>query len=194
MAAIATTSEFFFCGVTLISSKWVLTAAHCAQVQSSSDIRVDLGQHDLHSGTEAVLVRKSVAEIHIHPSYDTEWHSNDLALLKLKYPLDFSTVPHVRPICLPKNAVKTYVGWPAIVAGWGRTSTTSGTSSLLLEANVEVLSNEQCKASGHSSHHIFDSMICATGDSEDQGACMGDSGLYVDQTHSLFNLCIQVEH
>ena len=102
-------------------------------------------------------------------------NSFDLALLKLKDPIDFKVLSHVRPICLP-SGTKTYAGYPAIVSGWGRTSPTAETSRVLLEADVTILSNTQCKASGHSSNNIFDSMICATGDDEEEGACMGDSG------------------
>ena len=163
------------CGGSLISDRWVVTAAHCAQVESSNDIRVDLGQHDLHSGTEAVLIKKYVSEVHIHPEYDVDWNSYDLSLLKLTDPIDFTVLSHVRPICLP-SGTKSYAGYPATVSGWGRISPTAGTSQVLLEADVTILSNKQCKASGHSSYKIFDSMICANGDDEDEGACMGDSG------------------
>ena len=169
------------CGGSLISDRWVVAAANCAQVQSSNDIRVDLGQHDLHSGTEAVLVTKSVSEIHIHPEYHVVRIRYDLALLKLSDPVDFTVLPHVRPICLP-TGTESYAGYPAIVTGWGRTSSTTGTSRVLLEADVTIVSNTECKASGHSSHTIFDSMICASGDEEDEGACMGDSGKFTIQS------------
>ena len=167
------------CGGSLISDRWVVTAAHCVPVQSSNDIRVDLGQHNLHSGTEAVLVTKSVSEMHIHPDYDVNWNSQDLVLLKLADPIDFAVHSHVRPICLP-TSTQTFDDYPAKVAGWGKTSPSAGTSRVLLEADDTDLSNKQCKASGLSiiSHHIFDSMICANGDEEDEGICMGDSGKF----------------
>ena len=74
------------CG-SLISDRWVVTAAHCARVHSTNDIRVDLGQHTLYIATEAVLVGKHVSEIHIHPEYDVNPNSQDLALLKLADPV-----------------------------------------------------------------------------------------------------------
>ena len=166
------------CGGSLISDRWVVTAAHCVPVQSPNDIRVDLGQHDLHSGTEAVLVRKYVSEMHIHPDYDVNLNSHDLALLKMADPIDFAVHSHVRPICLPTGP-KEFAGYPAKITGWGKTNPTAGTSRVLLEADVTILSNKQCKASGLSiiSHRILDSMICANGDEEDEGICMGDSGI-----------------
>jgi secreted trypsin-like serine protease len=164
------------CGGSLISDRWVVTAAHCAQVTSPNDIRVDLGQHDLYVGTEAVLVRKYVSEVHRHPSFDmSSTVTHDLALLKLTDPVDFEKNSHVRPICLPTGS-NTYEGYTAIAAGWGITSNEASTSHVLLEIELTVLSNSQCKATGHYAPYILEDMVCASGDGGYQGACKGDSG------------------
>jgi len=65
-----------------------------------------------------------------HENYDLEDKSNDIALIKLKTKIDFST-PFVKPVCLPfakeyrfQNGfdelgfLDSKEGW---VAGWGRT-------------------------------------------------------------------------
>jgi len=41
---------------------------------------------------------------------------------------------------------------------------------------VDVLSNQQCKATGMPASKIHDDHICARGDFENQGVCKGDSG------------------
>ena len=56
------------------------------------------------------------------------------------------------------------------------TGNTSPTSEVLMETEVDVLSNQQCKASGVPASMISDDHICASGDFENQGVCKGDSG------------------
>ena len=47
---------------------------------------------------------------------------NDIAMLELKYPLDFSFMPHVGSICLPPNKKPIYSD--CRVTGWGQQALT----------------------------------------------------------------------
>ena len=48
---------------------------------------------------------------------------NDIALLQLKYPLDFGFMPHVGSICLPPSSEPIYSD--CLVTGWGQQLSTT---------------------------------------------------------------------
>ena len=74
----------------------------------------------------------------MHIKYTTSKTGFDVALIKLDEPVDLS-LPNVGTICLPNDEKLSYVGRKATVTGWGMTSYSGSTSSILQEV-IEWLS------------------------------------------------------
>lgn len=80
-----------YCGSTIISSRFVLSAAHCVLNRQASDIAILVGDHNISSGADtasAALYRTSAYEM--HPDYDTTTQANDIAILKTANAIVFS--------------------------------------------------------------------------------------------------------
>ena len=170
-------SSFVWCGASLISSKWVLSAAHCTKDKQASLLQVLLGEHNYFTGTEAATVRMNIIAIKNHPQYDKQTTNYDFSLLKLAQSLDFSLHPSIRPICLPEGDEQTYSGTVATVTGWGTTSSGGPTSPTLREVDVNVLSNSACQDDyGYPASWITEQMMCANTPGGGKDACQGDSG------------------
>jgi secreted trypsin-like serine protease len=92
-----------FCGGTILSESWILTAAHCVSKWSAADIIINAGSNNLDEST----VKRHVAKIISHPNYDPndEFFRNDIALIKLSSPLDLLDVDIAR-ICVPQEQGK----------------------------------------------------------------------------------------
>ncbi len=94
------------CGGSLITSKTVLTAAHCTKYYSASQISVVVGEHDVddnNDGQQLVAVLEKIE----YPDYDDYGKFEaDFALLVMSEPVTWRR--EVQPVCLPGLEAGSY--------------------------------------------------------------------------------------
>jgi len=158
-----------FCGGTLISSKWILTAAHCvfdgssAKRVSASSITVLLDTSDLSYGG----VKYDVRRIVVHPSYSPVTEDADIALLELKYDTGIRTIA--------VTDVDVAIGKTAMVVGWGAMSKDeSYFPDKLHEVDVPIVTRSVCESVY--GDEFTQNMFCAGYESGGKDTCKADSG------------------
>ncbi|KPA19454.1 secreted protein containing Peptidase S1 and S6, chymotrypsin/Hap domain protein [Candidatus Magnetomorum sp. HK-1] len=154
-----------FCGATLVSNSWIITAAHCLENQTTDSILVFIGSNDLNS-EEALRI--PIKQMIIHPGYHSDTVDSDLALLELS-----ESVTNYPPLSILPENIETK-GLDAIIMGWGQTGEYLAGSDILLQATVPVASNEACRSVF--GNVITENMICAGELSSKKDSCYGDSG------------------
>ena len=83
---------------------------------STSGLQVSLGCQNL-QGTNPNEESRSVARIILHPNYDSDSSNNDIALLRLSSPVEFTD--YIRPVCLAASDSVFNKGTDSWVTGWG---------------------------------------------------------------------------
>ncbi len=160
-----------FCGASLISPNWAVTAGHCVDGESPDSIEVVFDVHNLKTDEGK---RHSVKRIIIHPSFSTLTFDSDVALLELDEPSDNETLPLV-------DQGMDMDGLLATVIGWG-TINSQGTirPATLQQVVLPIVSNTVCNTAYNKhpaySDNITDTMMCAGYPQGQKDSCSGDSG------------------
>lgn len=165
-----------FCGGTLVSSTWVVTAAHCVDNQTSpSDFDVLGGTADVDVGG----TRVKVAEIVIHPSYvpRPDKPSNDIAMVRLSAPLVGPQMDAIALLASTNEPDALKGGASARVTGWGVVSAgAAGGVRGLRFVNLAIVTNHDCNSRVAYNGAIEDEMVCAGFANGGMDSCQGDSG------------------
>uniref|UniRef100_A0A672SR97 Suppressor of tumorigenicity 14 protein homolog n=1 Tax=Sinocyclocheilus grahami TaxID=75366 RepID=A0A672SR97_SINGR len=165
------------CGASVISNRWLVTAAHCVQdsekfkYSQPDQWEVYLGL--LNQGETSKSTLKRVKRIISHPQYDHLSEDNDMALMELDSPVTLSQ--NIWPVCLPEATHDFPAGKSVWITGWGKQrEEVDAVASVLQKAEVRIINNTVCNKLMDDG--ITPRMICAGVLSGGVDACQGDSG------------------
>ncbi|XP_051871200.1 enteropeptidase [Pristis pectinata] len=163
------------CGATLVSSQWLVSAAHCVYGRNLVPSRWEavLGLHMQLNLTYPQTRIEPIDRILINPHYNKRTKDNDIILLHLKSAVSYSE--YIQPACLPDRKQRFSPGMICSIAGWGDTTEGGSSANILQEAEVPLIANQKCQEQ-LPQFNITQSMICAGYQEGGTDTCQGDSG------------------
>lgn len=169
---IADPGKAHFCGGSVYNNRWIITASHCVIGLSPDEVVVTAGHNRLAPG----IRRTNVSRIIMHPRYRHPTKDNDIALLKLKEPLELGS--RIRPIPLISTAEEAALdaNSSVTVTGWGATVSGGDTVRTLRFVDVNYVPRSVCNKPLSYNNKITANMMCAGKETGERDSCQGDSG------------------
>lgn len=136
--------------------------------------------HDLENSQIGYIMPIDDVILNKHFESDFLHDTNDIALMRLKYPVRYSET--VSPLCLPVKGSE-YEGQKVKVAGWGRVTANGKSSRYLRQASLKIMSWSTCTNTSFG-EHLTESMLCAYAAETD--ACQVFCSIFEEILQDLF--------
>ncbi|XP_017586229.1 PREDICTED: transmembrane protease serine 12, partial [Corvus brachyrhynchos] len=155
------------CGGVLLSRRAVLTAGHCVDGRTDPcSWRAVLGVHNLQKHSPHTAKRR-IRRIIVHSEFKRETFENDVAVFELKSAVRHSLYVHPMCLCYTPQHISPFLNSVSIQGK---------ISSVLKEAQVEILPPSLCNSSEGYAGLMDNRVLCAGAWAGGTDACQGDSG------------------
>lgn len=163
---------YHFCGGSIISDTYIVTAAHCVENQQTNTWRIVVGGDKIKTDPTGEQVF-SVKRATMHASYSSSTFDNDIAILELSSKITFND--GAQAVCISKTRVSD--GATVRVSGWGTTASGGSSPDILQQVEVDVMRDSLCSTSDYyGNEYHSNTMLCAGFPSGGKDSCQGDSG------------------
>lgn len=152
------------CGGSLISERFVLSAAHCTNSVDGKPNVIRVGDRDLQDVYDAARPQEfEIKKSFVHPKYRRNLKYHDIALFELNRRARFDK--SVQPACLHQTDDDLSQYTPTAM-GWGQTSFGGKPSNTLMKGLLNFVSNSECNKHYNDEREelpngIINSQICA---------------------------------
>ncbi|CAD7084467.1 unnamed protein product [Hermetia illucens] len=180
MAAIGWSSEDgidWRCGGSVITNKFIITAAHCTSSRGVQPDIIRTGDLNLlETENDTYPVDFKINGIFVHPQYSASLIYHDIALLKISP--EFEITSTTKPACL--WATEDIPQQELTALGYGTLEYSGPQANTLYQATIPILPNEMCSLkipiNEHFPNGIKDGQMCALDPNGQKDTCQGDSG------------------
>ena len=143
----------FICGGSLISTKIVITAAHCINdktdttfIRQPDQAIIYVGRHNLRNENERGYLFSGATKFIVHPDWQpkSDSYDGDIAAIVLLRTIQFTIF--VQPLCLWDSTSNSadLINHSGIVAGFGKTQTSVAESSIPYWSELPVVDDRTC--------------------------------------------------